>query len=580
MTTRARHRQPAAIMKSLSASTTTRLLLAVLFLAILLLLLIVVPMHQPSKKFAIVSAFTSTTTKSNKFNNNLQQQPSSSSPLLFVVKDENQQQQKQRQQKQQERRNEQNEEEEEDDIQSSRLEIRKWSQIKAPHGPKEAEKVLRKMIQLYSSNNEDNANDENSSTSQQPINKEEGEEGQGQGQDQQQRNNKNIKKNSYSRPYVDVIDCNQVINAYSKSRNDDNAPQYALQILKDMSKSGTYLVPNVVTYNSVINGYAQKGNFVGASKVFQLQINDYKQNNNTDAKPNVRSFNTMINACSKHITLNARNKSNNKDFSSGGDETNSNNDNDNDNSMPEIAEKLLATLEEWYTMGEIDNGADTITYSAVINCWSKSDTIDGPQRALDLLNKMISQNIEPNTITYNSVLDAYARQGNIIGANNVFQMMQQQQQQQQQNGGGDNSSCRPNVRSYNILIDAWSKSINNNNSNNNSNNDCDAPEEAESLLKQMILLHSKGELEDFPDTITYNGVINCWGKSNNSIQSAKHCLDILKKMILKYESDKIKYKRLRVSFTKSSQVKSIHSFIHSNTSCSKSFVVRSFVRSV
>ncbi|OEU10303.1 hypothetical protein FRACYDRAFT_247246 [Fragilariopsis cylindrus CCMP1102] len=474
-----RMRKPTIANITKLTSSTTRLLFAVLFLTLILPLLMIPKHNQPADNnnaALLVSAFTSTTrtTKSHKVN--IRQPHSSSSSRrqtlkLFVVKDENQQQkqpQRQRQEKQQQqqelrRSNEQKsdeakvekveikEEEEVDDIQSLRLEIRMWSQIKAPHGPKEAEKVLRKMIQLYSSNEDSNVNEQQQEKNSTPIHKEEAEVVQGgQNQSHPQRNhgNLNIKKNSYNRPYVDVIDCNQVINAYSKSRNDENAPQYALQILKDMitlsssnkkSKSGTIssnLVPNVVTYNSVINGYAQKGNFVGASKVFQLQIQDYKQNNNTNAKPNVRSFNTMINACSKHITLNnarsnksIKNKSNNnnKDFSSGGSGETNNNNNNNNNSMPEIAEKLLATLQEWYTMGEIDHGADTITYSAVINCWSKSDTTDGPQRALDLLHQMIrDQNIAPNTITYNSVMDAYARQGNILGATNVFQMMQLQ----------------------------------------------------------------------------------------------------------------------------------------------------------
>ena len=93
-----------------------------------------------------------------------------------------------------------------------------------------------------------------------------------------------------------------------------------------------------------------------------------------------------------------------------------------------------------------------------------------------------NENIRPNTITYSSVLDAHARQGDVNGANKVFKMMEEDYK-------SGNKKAKPNVQTRSILIDAWSKSENQG-----------APIEAESLLKEMIDLHIKGELDLGPDT--------------------------------------------------------------------------------
>lgn len=83
-----------------------------------------------------------------------------------------------------------------------------------------------------------------------------------------------------------------------------------------------------------------------------------------------------------------------------------------------------------YTTGDLKEGPHTIVYSTVINCWAKSDLPESPQRARDILQSMIHhyqngiEEVRPNTITYNSVLDAYARQGDISGATEILKMME------------------------------------------------------------------------------------------------------------------------------------------------------------
>jgi pentatricopeptide repeat protein len=349
-------------------------------------------------------------------------------------------------------------------IQTLRDDIRKWSRVRSRHdAPNEAAHALREMFRYY---------------------------------DPTIKKNKNIiikgYKGRHSRQTVDVIDCTQVINTWSKSRQKD-APQQALSILNKMiaiykkdsnnNNQSSSIRPNVFAYTGVINAFARKGDYNGAMGVFKMQLNDYKNENNQRAKPNVITFSAMIDACSK---------SDRED-------------------IPEIAEKLVATIDTWYARGDLEEGPNTITYNSAINCWSKSNRPEALGRTLGILETMIlkfedgNEAARPNTITYNSVIDAHARQGDIDGANKVFKMM--------------NNYAKPNIQTYNILIHSWSKS-----------NSQDAPTEAESLLMKIY------DLEERPNTITYNVVINCWSKSNRP-EAPSRVLNILNTMISKYKED-------------------------------------------
>jgi pentatricopeptide repeat protein len=162
---------------------------------------------------------------------------------------------------------------------------------------------------------------------------------------------------------------------------------------------------------------------------------------------------------------------------------------------------------------------DTVTYCGVINCWSKSNRKEAPKRSTDILKIMISKYkeaqaqaqsgnnngninnsniIKPNTIAYNSVMDAYARQGDVDGATKVFNMMKEQHEQEvkfrKRSSGSSstrlnshthtntNMNAKPNIRSYTILINAWSKK-----SSSNNKEDDNAPLEAE-VCKVVVVV--------------------------------------------------------------------------------------------
>ena len=225
-----------------------------------------------------------------------------------------------------------------------------------------------------------------------------------------------------------------------------------------------------------------------------MMKDDYLNNGNRMAKPNVQSFNTLIDTYSKSIS-----SSQNYDSLEATIDA------------PDEAESLLNDMIDLYSRGELKgNGPDIYSYNGVINCWSKSNQPNSPQRALQILQSMRNNNnsktvIKPDTITYNSVLDAYARHGDVVGANKVWEMMKEDSY----------TAAKPNVRTYSILIDAWSKSA----SASASASDVTATntadriiiDEVEKLFIELNVRYENGDLgeEGGPNEITYTSMIQC-----------------------------------------------------------------------
>lgn len=251
-----------------------------------------------------------------------------------------------------------------------------------------------------------------------------------------------------------------------------------------------------------------------------MMKDDYLNNGNRMAKPNVQSFNTLIDTYSKSIS-----SSQNYDSLEATIDA------------PDEAELLLNDMIDLYSRGELKgNGPDIYSYNGVINCWSKSNQPNSPQRALQILQSMRKNRndnsktvIKPDTITYNSVLDAYARHGDVVGANKVWEMMKED---------GSYTAAKPNVRTYSILIDAWSKSA----SASASGADVTATntadriiiDEVERLFTELNIRYDNGDLgeEGGPNEITYTSMIQCLDKFHGTekrVEELKNLRNNIKK---------------------------------------------------
>ena len=290
-----------------------------------------------------------------------------------------------------------------------------------------------------------------------------------------------------------TITYGSVINCWSKSNRSD-APKRSLAILKTMieqynsnkddnnnkgsssnNNNNAVVIPNTIAYSTVMDAYAKRGDVDNANKVFDMMKNDFRSGNK-NAKPNRVSYSTMIDAwskCSSNSKLNA----------------------------PIEAEAVLLEMINLYSKGDIEEGPGTVLYTSLINCWSKSSRPDAPKRSLQILKTMISnaknnKDVRPDTTTYNSIIDAHARQGDVEGAIEVFTMMTKDDDDDNDNNAIN--SVKPDLFTYNILIDGWYKSGNDN-----------APDQVEKILQEMKDRCKKGYLSQGPDEITYNTIIKC-----------------------------------------------------------------------
>ena len=330
----------------------------------------------------------------------------------------------------------------------------------------------------------------------------------------------------------DTIIYSTVINCWSKSTFPE-ATRRARDMLDFMinhyKQTGNEKVrPNTITYNTVMDAFARKGDVDGANEVFRMMKDDYDSGRgNISAKPNVPSYNTLINSVgstslsflyffsfkyyySSFFSFFFR-SANFRSFFRRIKWAKSGNPN-----APIKAEQILQEMIHSYEKGVLLLGPDTIVYSSVINCWSKSDFKDGPVRAKVILEAMISKskenkNIRPNQITYNSVLDAYSRIGDVDGCKHIIRMMKE-------------AKTTPDILSYNILIGCWSRSGQPN-----------AHLEAEKILLQILDNDDEYGSSVAANAITYTSVINCWSKSNLP-EAPERAKKILARMVLEWSS--------------------------------------------
>ena len=162
---------------------------------------------------------------------------------------------------------------------------------------------------------------------------------------------------------------------------------------------------------------------------------------------------------------------------------------------------------------------NVISYSSIIDCWSKSGAPDAGSRAQALLDKMemLSESREnklvtPNVVTYSSVLSAYGRSGSpdsVQKANELLMRMEHLYKT------GKNKTVKPNVVSYFAVIDGWARCT-----------DMNAGSNALALLKKMENYSLAGDKSLRPNIRCYSRVLAALvnSKKRGSDRSAEHLI--------------------------------------------------------
>ena len=299
------------------------------------------------------------------------------------------------------------------------------------------------------------------------------------------------------------------------------APEMASRWLNIASSSTLNIKPNPKLYTTVLSAYANHGQLDEAQQFLAKIIHH-------DSFPaDIGIWNTLLSAYVKHEKMTTGYRSSMS------------------LSAAEQVEKLLQQMWDLYGEGKLLEPPDVISYSIATDAWAKqvqttlkplstssfsnknhgqpyqrrrgsTSQYDGSddniqrqakkaaRRALSLLNQMkhLSKEhpaLNPNTITYNSVITAFARvPGCHLDAENL--LIEMIQQQERNDGDEDsisdyhNNAPKPDGQSIAMVIYGWSKV-----------GTIDAAQRAESWL-----FDGMKRCGIAPTVQTYSSCINCW----------------------------------------------------------------------
>jgi hypothetical protein len=175
------------------------------------------------------------------------------------------------------------------------------------------------------------------------------------------------------------------MNAWVKCGNVSRAEQILLRMEQSSKQGGAdkVIAPNVVSYSTVMNGWAKSGDkdaVVKATQLFDRMTTMYNSGN-PDARPNLFSYSTLLDAISKS----------------------------GDPDAPQKAQDIVFMMYNEYKKGHLEVKPNAQIITSLIECWQKSGDPNAGERVDAILNWMINvskkendPDLEPNEYTFSS----------------------------------------------------------------------------------------------------------------------------------------------------------------------------------
>ena len=294
----------------------------------------------------------------------------------------------------------------------------------------------------------------------------------------------------FKRKNASVYLLNQVLLKYRVA----NLPEKAFQLLKQFLQDDYKFRPDMYSFSIVIHSFAKRGDVKKAQKVFNLAVDEKSLNINV--------YNALLSAYA-----------NTKDVKS----------------CIKILNFLLYNVNNKVSKTPTPN---VVTYSTVINVMCKQGMID---KAKAILETMITNDVQPNVVTYNSFLAAWSRKAKVYSdkeaateAEHLLTKMEQRSVEY----------SPPDLVSYCTVVHAL----------------CNAnePQRAEVIL--FKLEEERGMV--VKSSHTYNALLTCWARSNVSgapIRVERLLLRMLQRYkdgIASIKPDKYSYQALIDSYAK------------------------------
>ncbi len=293
--------------------------------------------------------------------------------------------------------------------------------------------------------------------------------------------------------YPDVKTYTKVIKAIANSGKEDAGEQAEAILNRMIDMNDPSTMPNTYTYTNVIDAYARSApsnpNAPYSAQRLAERMEELRATSSSElVKPTARAWNSVIGAWADWM----------------GEE------------MPwgefvgsgaERAEACLAVMDELASVtGNEDVRPNSYNFNSVISAWANNGDGDAAFRAETILQQMEvlyrqtgQEDVKPRTVTYNAVIDAWAKSGELDGAHRAELLLGHMMELYET---GHNIDAKPNVRSFNTVLNAWAKS-----------GVFDAPVRALKVLSRMEELANSDWDDVLPDATSFATVINAYARS-------------------------------------------------------------------
>jgi hypothetical protein len=288
----------------------------------------------------------------------------------------------------------------------------------------------------------------------------------------------------------DVRSYTKAMNAWARS-NLPNAGERAASIFRQMaftsSTRGLSVHPNAHSYTAVIEAYANGGapDAARQADAWCREMVRTFQKGDSSVVPTSRAF---------HAALSSHAKSGEPESG-------------------QRAQQLLDLLEEvWREHGIEECKPTRFSYHALIMAWVNSPEPRSEYHARRALQKMEDlfregdTEMKPTTVTYNAVIDAYAKAAEKKNMDDTavsndgspeWHAEELLRHMEELHRTGANADARPNVRSFNSVLNVWAKSGRD-----------EAADRAQEILALMESMYQSGNDEVRPDVHSFCTVIN------------------------------------------------------------------------
>jgi pentatricopeptide repeat domain-containing protein 1 len=260
-------------------------------------------------------------------------------------------------------------------------------------------------------------------------------------------------------PKADRISVYTTFKAYAKA-NSIKATEQANFFLENLHATThpSLKLPNARVYASVIGMYSRLGHADQALALIQELENKASQPNGRRFQADQICYQTVIGCLSKSNTNQKKNA--------------------------QKAQELLECMALQFRL-------NLRTCNTVMKCWDRAK--DPKSAHTKVLNKMEEWGVLPDIVSYNTVIQAYSRRGDVKRAETLLNHLL-----------APSSSVEPNSRTFSALLSGLAKQ-----------KTVEAAEQAETLLVQMKELQEERNLNTHTDLFIYNAVLNCWARQGN-----------------------------------------------------------------